>query len=149
MRQPQRLLLQTTANWVQPSPNYFSLQATPNVVLHMPSFSVVRYEQPPFIGLYTRTLEKHGHKMKSYVAVQKKLLVLIYAIWKSNKPYQVNYEKNRHTGEKEQEPSSLHGLAQAGIENESSAKPEGGATQGRHTVETSQCASSLQLQIYH
>ena len=103
----------------------------------------------PTGGLYTRTLEKHGHKMKSYVAVQKKLLVLIYAIWKSNKPYQVNYEKNRHTGEKEQEPSSLHGLAQAGIENESSAKPEGGATQGRHTVETSQCASSLQLQIYH
>jgi transposase len=39
--------------------------------LHMPAFSVVRYEQAPFIQLYTRTFERHRKKMKSYVAVQK------------------------------------------------------------------------------
>src|SRR5690606_14239469 len=37
--------------------------------LHLPAFNVIRYEQTPFIGLFQRTLEKHGQKMKSYVAV--------------------------------------------------------------------------------
>jgi len=57
-------------------------------VLHLPAFNMIRYEQRPFLALYTRTLQKHDQKMKSYVAVQKKLLVLIYALWKQNKPYQ-------------------------------------------------------------
>ena len=113
-------------------------------MLHLPAFNVVRFEQTPFIGLYTRTLQKHGQKMKSYVAVQKKLLVLIYSLWKNNEAYVPNYESNKHTGEKEQKPSSLLGLEQAGTENKSSAIPEGSATQGRHTVEKSQPASSLQ-----
>jgi transposase len=116
--------------------------------LHMSAFCVIRYEQTPFIGLFHRTLEKHGQKMKSYVAVQKKLLVLIYSIWKHNKPYEHNYEKNKYTGEMEQEPSSLLDLEQVGVEIKSSAIPEGGATQGRHTVEISQFASSLLKQKY-
>ena len=53
--------------------------------------------------------------MKSYVAVQKKLLVIIYALWKTNSAYELNYQhnKDKHTGEKEQVLSSLPGLAQA------------------------------------
>jgi hypothetical protein len=81
----------------------------------MPAFCVVSYEQQPFAGLFNRTLERHGQKMKSYVAVQKKLLVIIYALWKSNSAYELNHQqhKDKHTGEKEQVPFSLPGLAQA------------------------------------
>jgi hypothetical protein len=49
--------------------------------------------------------------MKSYIAVQKKLLVLIYTLWSSNKPYDLNYQSNKYTGEKEQVPASLPGQA--------------------------------------
>lgn len=85
-------------------------------VLHMPAFCVVRYEQQPFIDLFNRTLERHGQKMKSYVAVQKKLLVIIYALWKTNSAYELNHTQNKdqYTGEKEQVLASLPGLAQAG-----------------------------------
>src|SRR5438270_9418609 len=81
--------------------------------MHMPAFCVVSCEQPPFIWLFNRTLQQHGQKMKSYVAVQKKLLVIIYALWKTNSAYELNHQPNKHTGEKEQVLSSLPGLAQA------------------------------------
>lgn len=83
--------------------------------MHMPAFCVVSCEQPPFVGLFNRTLQHHGQKMKSYVAVQKKLLVIIYALWKNNRVYELNHQhnKDKHTGEKEQVLSSLPGLAQA------------------------------------
>jgi transposase len=48
--------------------------------LFMPAFVAVKYNEKPAVDLYNRTIEKHGIKMKSYVAVQKKLLVLIYHI---------------------------------------------------------------------
>ena len=73
-------------------------------ILFMPAFNMVRYHQTPFVDLYKRTFEKHGLKMKSYVAIQKKLLVLIYALWKNNAAYDINY-KNNHTRELEQELS--------------------------------------------
>ena len=81
----------------------------------MPAFCVVSCEQSPFAGLFNRTLQRHGQKMKSYVAVQKKLLVIIYALWKNNSVYELNHQhnKDKHTGEKEQVLSSLPGLAQA------------------------------------
>jgi transposase len=70
-------------------------------ILFMPAFNMVKYKQTPFVDLYKRTFEKHGLKMKSYVAVQKKLLVIIYALWKNNTAYDINY-KNQHTRELEQ-----------------------------------------------
>jgi transposase len=81
--------------------------------MHMPAFGVVSNEQHPFIDLFKRTFKRHGQKMKSYVAVQKKLLVIIYALWKNNSAYELNYKPGTHTGEKEQVLSSLPGLAQA------------------------------------
>lgn len=66
--------------------------------LFMPAFVAVKYNEKPAIDLYNRTIEKHGIKMKSYVAVQKKLLVLIYHIWKKNQEYDPNYiqKVNQH-----------------------------------------------------
>src|SRR5690606_16125345 len=46
-------------------------------ILFMPAFTVVSCKEKPFLDLYNRTFEKHGVKMKSYVAVQKKILVII------------------------------------------------------------------------
>lgn len=68
-------------------------------ILHMPAFNVVRYKVAPFIQLYGRTIEKHHLKMKSYVAVQKKILVIIYSLWKKGEPFDENY--NNTTGDVE------------------------------------------------
>ncbi|PWK17175.1 transposase [Arcicella aurantiaca] len=59
-------------------------------ILHLPAFCVVRNKVAPFENLYKRTFENHKVKMKSYVAVQKKLLVIIYALWKN----EVEFEKD-------------------------------------------------------
>src|SRR5690606_9931777 len=60
-------------------------------ILHLPAFGVVRWRVEAFENLYERTYAKHGIKMKSYVAVQKKLLMVIYALWKKNETYDNNY----------------------------------------------------------
>ncbi len=56
-------------------------------ILHMPSLIVVRCKEPVFENLYTRVFERTKCKMKGYVAVQKKLLELIYTLWKKDKAY--------------------------------------------------------------
>jgi len=57
-------------------------------ILHLPSFGVVRFNQKPFADLFNRVYDKTKIKMKGYVAVQKKLLVYIYTLWKKNEEYQ-------------------------------------------------------------
>jgi len=116
-------------------------------ILHLPAFNVVRHRQRPFVQLFERTLAKHGKKMKSYVAVQKKLLVIMFALWKKDEAYDPAYtpedSKKNNTGEQEQEPSSLLSFAEADGSDKKIAPALAGATQGRHTVEQSQFASSL------
>lgn len=63
--------------------------------LFMPSFTVVKYEKR-FKAFYERIYERTQIKMKAYVAVQKKLLVLVYSLWKNDEAYDPNYvEQNR------------------------------------------------------
>jgi transposase len=70
--------------------------------LHMPALSVVRHKEKIFLNLYERTYEKHHIKMKSYVAVQKKLLQIIFGLWKNGTRYDQNYKNKEHTQEQEQ-----------------------------------------------
>jgi Transposase IS116/IS110/IS902 family len=70
--------------------------------LFMPALSVVTHNQKPFVDLYNRTYEKHKVKMKSYVAVQKKLLTTMYALWKNDTPFNENH-KHELWKSKEQE----------------------------------------------
>ena len=56
-------------------------------ILHMPAFNVVKYE-PGFTAFYNRLIAKGKTKMQAYVAVQKKLLVLIYTLWEKNEPFE-------------------------------------------------------------
>ena len=58
--------------------------------LHLPAFNVKKYE-PVFRNLYDRTFDKHKTKMKSYVAVQRKLLTTIFALWKSDEAFDSEY----------------------------------------------------------
>ena len=81
--------------------------------LHMPALSVVRWKVAPFVALYERTLARHGIKMKSYAAVQKKLLALMYTLWKKNEKFKENYPSRHTTGDAEAVHSSRHSLAEA------------------------------------
>ena len=81
-------------------------------ILHMPAFNVVRHKVDPFVNLYKRTFEKHKIKMKSYVAVQKKILVIIYALWKNEVSFDKSYLK-KNTREEEQVSTCLVNLAKA------------------------------------
>ena len=56
-------------------------------ILFMPAFSVVKYNVGPFINLYNRVYQRTMIKMKAYVAVQRKLLILIYTLWKKQEKF--------------------------------------------------------------
>lgn len=55
-------------------------------VLHMPAFNVVKYEDE-FKVFFNRVYANTNIKMKAYVAVQRKLLSLIYTLWRKNTHY--------------------------------------------------------------
>ena len=59
--------------------------------MHMPSLSAIKHEQR-FKELFARLVSRHGVKMKAVVAVQRKLLELIYLIHKNKTIYQKEYE---------------------------------------------------------
>lgn len=64
-------------------------------ILHLPAFSVIRYEEEHFKSFFNRVLSRHHIKMKAYTAVQKKILLTIYALWKKNEEYNSNYQQNK------------------------------------------------------
>lgn len=66
-------------------------------VLTMPAFTAVKHE-PSITTFYNRLLDRHGIKLKAYVAVQKKLLSLIYSLWKKNEAYDPNYIQSEKGG---------------------------------------------------
>ena len=100
-------------------------------ILYMPSLVSVRLKEPALFNLYQRVHERTGIKMKGYVAVQKKLLVLIYHIWKNNKTFQSDYSKTFG----EEESKSLFPFGFGETIKESS--PDKRATQDEHSYELS------------
>jgi transposase len=69
--------------------------------MYLPALAAIRHD-PKFKSLFVRLVEKHGIKMKAVVAVQRKLLEMIYTIHKTKKPYDVNFEINL---KKEKQPA--------------------------------------------
>lgn len=60
--------------------------------MHLPAFSIKMYEDDPvLVGLWDRVYDRTRKKMKAYVAVQRKLLVLIYTLWKKDVEYVAGY----------------------------------------------------------
>lgn len=62
--------------------------------MFFPALSAVKYEQN-YKEIYARLVSKNGIKMKGLVAVQRKLLELIYIIFKNKTVYQSNYNKEK------------------------------------------------------
>ena len=115
-------------------------------ILHMPAFNVIRYKVSPFVQLFNRNLPKHNEKMKSYVAVQKKILVIVYSLWKTDQEFNENYQKTIITGDVELE-HSLGSASQKLSDVQKRNSPEINQGYTRYTtVDVSPFASSRLLQ---
>lgn len=57
--------------------------------MHMAALSSIKHGENK--ELFVRIVSKTGIKMKGVVAAQRKLLVLMYILWKTDKPYDPNY----------------------------------------------------------
>jgi transposase len=62
-------------------------------ILHMAAFNMVTHQVKVFKDLYERVYERTNLKMKAYVAVQRKLLIMIYALWKKDTAFDPGYNK--------------------------------------------------------
>lgn len=66
--------------------------------MHLPALAAIRHDDK-FKSVFVRLVSKHGIKMKAAVAVQRKLLEMIYTIYRSNQEYIKDYSplksKNR------------------------------------------------------
>jgi len=58
--------------------------------MYMPALSAISHDER-FKAIFVRLVSKHGIKMKAAVAVQRKLLGLMYILWESNTKYDENY----------------------------------------------------------
>jgi transposase len=58
--------------------------------MHMPALAAIRHDER-FKNIFARLVSKHGIKMKAVVAIQRKLLELIYILYKNNTIYDKNY----------------------------------------------------------
>ena len=70
-------------------------------ILHLPAFNVIRFKQTAFVNLYERVYGNTKMKMKAYVAVQKKILVIIYALWKKDEAFQIDFNQKETSGNEE------------------------------------------------
>ena len=69
--------------------------------MHMPALTAIKHDER-FKAIYARLICKHGIKMKAAVAVQRKLLEMIYTIFKTNTPYDKHYlQKKEQTDQPE------------------------------------------------
>lgn len=71
--------------------------------LYWPAMVAVKFDAG-LRAFYQRLEQKHGIKMKAYTAVQRKLLVLIYTLWKKNEAYNPEYfqESGKNIGQPQQ-----------------------------------------------
>ena len=58
--------------------------------MHMPALTGIRTNEH-FKNIYLRLISKHGIKMKAVVAVQRKILELVYTLWNTNSKYDTSY----------------------------------------------------------
>lgn len=59
--------------------------------LHLPALTAVKWDDN-FRNMYARLVSKHGIKMKALVAIQRKLLELIYILFKNETEYDKEYQ---------------------------------------------------------
>jgi transposase len=64
--------------------------------MHMPALAAIRHDER-FKAIFARLVSRHGIKMKAAVAVQRKLLEMIYTVYKTNTVYDKDYFKKAET----------------------------------------------------
>ena len=62
--------------------------------MHFPALSAIRHDEH-YKEIYANLVSKSGIKMKGVVAVQRKLLELIFVIYKNDTVYDIEYEKKK------------------------------------------------------
>ena len=62
--------------------------------MYFPSLTNVRDKKSHKV-FFDRVFQKHFIKMKAYVAVQRKLLILMYTLWKNDTVFDPSYESNK------------------------------------------------------
>ncbi len=58
--------------------------------MYFPAFTAIRTD-PRMKAVYTRIVSRHGIKMKAAVAIQRKLLELLFILWNKKQTYDPNY----------------------------------------------------------
>ncbi len=66
--------------------------------LHFPALTAIRHSENQK-QLFVRLVSKHGIKMKAAVAVQRKILILIYTLWKNETVFDTEYEIKKSKNE--------------------------------------------------
>ena len=61
-------------------------------ILHMPALNMVAFGTGTFPSLYQRVYLSSGIKMKAYVAIQRKLLCLLFTLWKKDEIFDPNFK---------------------------------------------------------
>ena len=74
--------------------------------MHMPVLSAIRHDER-FKAIYARLVAKHGTKTKAAVAVQRKLLEMIYTVYKTNTPYDTNYLRRKENTNQPEESRAV------------------------------------------
>lgn len=64
--------------------------------MHMPALCAIRYDER-FKAIFARLVARHGIKMKAVVAIQRKLLEMIYTLYKTGNKYDKDYLKKNDT----------------------------------------------------
>jgi len=82
--------------------------------MHMPAFGVVRYQVGPFVSLHERLVARGKTKMQAYVAVQRKLLILIWALWRKDETYDPAFGQKAIDTSSNDEPKLLFSLGSEG-----------------------------------
>ena len=65
--------------------------------MHMPALAAIRHDER-FKAVFARLVSKHGIKMKAAVAVQRKLLEMVFTIYRTNTAYDKNYLQKQTIG---------------------------------------------------
>jgi len=61
-------------------------------ILHMPALNMVTFCTGTFPSIYERIYQSSGIKMKAYVAIQRKLLCLLFTLWKKDEIFDPNFK---------------------------------------------------------
>jgi transposase len=103
-------------------------------ILHMPALHAVRRNVPVCKALFDRLQGKGKKMMLAYVAVQKKLLILIYTLWKKDESWQEHKYPGLQPAPQEDILSLEVGASLSGVckADQNKVAPTSRATQDEH-----------------